>query len=81
MIVLKLLDLYALILLARVILSWVNPDPYNPIVRFLRSATDPVLVPLQRIIPPIGGIIDITPLIALLLIQLIKRLIIQSLYF
>ena len=81
MILLKLLDLYSLILFVRIILSWVQPDPYNPIIRFLHAVTDPILIPLRRIIPPIGGMIDLSPLVAFLLIGLLKRLIIHSLYY
>ena len=73
-ILIKLLSFYQLILLARVLISWVQPDPYNPIVRFLHSMTDPILVPLRRIIPPLGGMIDLSPMIAMLLIQLIIQL-------
>ncbi len=74
----RLLDLYGLILFIRILLSWVNPDPYSPVMRFLRRATDPVLLPLRRIIPPIGGMIDISPMIALLLIHLLKRMLIST---
>jgi YggT family protein len=59
--------LYYWVLIARVLLSWVNPDPYNPIVQFLVRATDPVLTPLRRIIPPLG-MIDISAMVAILLI-------------
>ncbi|MDX9703821.1 MAG: YggT family protein [Candidatus Auribacterota bacterium] len=76
MLLIKLLNLYQLILLARVLISWVSPDPYNPIVRFLYSVTDPILVPLRRIIPPLGGMIDLSPMIAMLLIQLIIQLLV-----
>ncbi|MCE5387618.1 MAG: YggT family protein [Acidithiobacillus sp.] len=58
----------------RAILTWVQPDPYNPIVRFLDRVTSPILQPLQRHIPPMGGI-DFSPLVALLLIQLAKLLV------
>jgi len=74
----RLLDLYGLILFVRILMSRGNPDPYNPIMRFLRSATDPILLPLRRIIPPIGGMIDISPMIALLLIHLLKRMLIST---
>ena len=50
--------IYIFIIIARAILSWVNPDPYNPIVRFLHSATDPVLYKIQRWIPMTFGGID-----------------------
>ncbi len=73
-ILIKLLSFYQLILLARVLISWIQPDPYNPIVRFLYSMTDPILAPLRRVIPPLGGMIDLSPMIAMLLIQLIIQL-------
>lgn len=74
----RLLDLYGLILFVRILMSWVNPDPHNPIMRFLRSATDPILLPLRRVIPPLGGMIDISPMVALLLIHLLKRMLIST---
>ena len=51
-----LLSVYIWLIVGRAILSWVNPDPYNPIVRFLYSATEPVLGFARRYIPPIGGL-------------------------
>ncbi|MCB1194903.1 YggT family protein [bacterium] len=81
MILVQLLELYSLILFIRIIISWVHPDPYNPIVRFLYGVTDPVLNPLRRLIPPLGGMIDLSPLAAFLIIHLLKMLIIKSLYY
>ena len=57
--------LLAFAILARALLSWVRPDPYNPIVRALNAITDPILEPLRRIIPRMG-MMDITPLVALI---------------
>jgi YggT family protein len=84
-----LFDLYRLIELAltllfwaiflRAILSWVQPDPYNPIVRFLRRVTDPILLPLQRHLPSLGNI-DISPLVAMLLIEAAKMLLPRLLF-
>ncbi|WP_248884684.1 YggT family protein [Acidithiobacillus acidisediminis] len=78
-----LFDLYRLLELAltllfwaiflRAILSWVQPNPYNPIVRFLDRVTDPILRPLQRHLPNLGGI-DLSPLVAMLLIEAAKML-------
>ncbi len=73
----RLLDLYGLILFIRILSSWVNPDPHSQIMQFLRAATDPILLPLRRIIPPLGGMIDISPMVALLLIHLLKRMLIS----
>jgi YggT family protein len=51
------LNLYMWIIIARAVISWVNPDPYNPIVRFLYSITDPVLLAIRRRLPlSFGGI-------------------------
>ncbi|MCY4262362.1 MAG: YggT family protein, partial [Candidatus Dadabacteria bacterium] len=66
-----LLSVYIWIIVGRAILSWVNPDPYNPIVRFLYSATEPVLGLARRYIPPIGSI-DLSPIVVLLLIVFVK---------
>ena len=55
------LSLYMFVIIARAVISWVNPDPYNPIVRILHSLTDPILYPIRRKIdsPEIKG--DFTP--------------------
>lgn len=68
------LSIYIWIIIARALVSWVNLDPYHPIVRFLYRTTEPVLAPFRRIIPPIAGI-DITPAIVIFIIFLIKNLI------
>ncbi len=67
------LTIYAWIIIARALISWVNPDPYNPIVQFLGKVTEPVLTSIKRIIPVHLGIgIDISPLIALLFIYMLQ---------
>ena len=66
----SLAQLYVFILIGRVICSWVNADPYNPIVRFIVVATEPVLVRIRRVIPPLAGL-DFAPLIAILIVQLV----------
>lgn len=75
-----LLTIYWWILLVRALISWVNPDPNNPIVIFLQRATEPVLEPIRRIAPPerLGGI-DLSPLIAMLAIIFIRIFLVQSL--
>lgn len=67
------------LIIARAILSWVNPDPNNPIVRFLRSSTEPLLQPIQRRIPPIGGTIDLSPLILIFLLYFLQYALVGSL--
>jgi len=74
-----LLTTFLILLFVRAIISWVNPDPYNPIVRFLIASTDPILRPIQKIIPPIGGGFDLSPLIALLIIYFLKAALAQTL--
>ncbi len=66
------LTIYIWIIIARAIISWVNPDPYHPLVRFLYRVTEPVLAPVRRIIPPIAGI-DISPVIVIFVIFFIQN--------
>ncbi len=71
-------------IIIRVLLSWIpGLPPYNPIVRFLVSVTDPVLEPARRVIPPIG-MIDISPIVVLFVLQLVREFLIRfllNLYF
>ena len=75
-----LLDLYSYVVIAAALISWVSPDPYNPIVRFLRQVTEPVLAPVRRLLPPwkTGGL-DLSPVIVLIAIQLVERVILPAL--
>lgn len=62
------------LILIRVLITWIpNLDPFNPIVRLLRQATDPILEPARRIIPPIGGL-DISPIVVILILQGLQML-------
>lgn len=72
-------QIYIFIVIARAIVSWVSPDPYNPIVRFLYQATDPVLYRIRRIIPSQFGGIDFSPIILLLGLSLVRRLLLELL--
>ncbi len=76
------LTLYLWILIARIVISWVNADPYNPIVQFLLSVTDPVLDALRRVMPfpTTVGYIDLTPLLLMLIIQFLKIFLVGNLY-
>jgi YggT family protein len=74
-----LLDVYKWIVIIAAIISWVNPDPYNPIVRFLYSVPEPVLRPIRRLIGGRLGPIDISPLIVILAIIFIQKFLISSL--
>ena len=73
------LNIYMWIIIARAIISWVSPSPYNPIVQFLYRATEPVLMYARRIIPPIGGTLDLSPIIVLLVIIFLREFLVESL--
>lgn len=67
--------IYIFILVGRAVISWVNPDPYNSIVRFLHAATDPVLSRIQRYVPLQFGGMDFTPLVLLLALSFCQRIV------
>ena len=73
------LRLYMFIVIARALISWVNPDPYNPIVRFLYNATEPLLYRVRRALPIFAGGIDFSPLIVLVAIYFLQIFLVQSL--
>ncbi len=73
------LSLYMWLIIARAILSWVNPDPYNPIVRFLYSVTEPVLYAIRRRLPVFFGGIDFSPMIVILVIIFLDSFVVPSL--
>lgn len=73
-----LLWLYMWIVIIRALISWVNPDPYNPIVRFLYQATEPVLYRVRRYLPYTGGI-DFSPLIVILIIIFLQTFLVNTL--
>ena len=67
--------LLSLAILARVLLSCVRVSPYHPAVEFLYRITEPILAPLRRVIPPVG-MVDISPIIAMLLLQIIQQVLV-----
>jgi YggT family protein len=70
---------YMWIIIARAVISWVSPDPYNPIVQFLYRATEPVLEPIRRRLPGGGFGIDFSPLIVILAIYFLDEFLVRSL--
>lgn len=70
--------LYMWIIIARALISWVNPDPWNPIVQFLDRATEPVLAPIRRWMGWRMGI-DLSPIIAILILTFLQFAVVQSL--
>ena len=73
------LQIYMWVIIARAILSWVSPDPYNPIVRFIHNITEPVLYQVRKRIPALMGGIDFSPIIVLLAILFLQHFVVQSL--
>lgn len=70
----KLIGLYEIALLVRIVLSWVPHNPYNQAIRFLYKITDPVLNPVRKLIPPIRGI-DFSPVIVFFALGILKRMV------
>ena len=67
-----LLELYKWVIIISAVISWVNPDPYNPIIKFLYAATEPVLRPIRQFIGNRLGPIDISPLIVIVIILVLQ---------
>lgn len=69
------LQIYSWVLVARALISWIpNLDPYNPGVQVLYKITEPVLEPIRRLIPPLGGVMDISMIVAFFIIILLQQL-------
>lgn len=73
-----LLNIYLIAIIAQAVLSWVNPGTYNPVIGLLYSLTEPVLRPARRLLPPISGL-DLSPLIVVIGIQLLRMLLLPPL--
>ncbi|HXV63839.1 MAG TPA: YggT family protein [Vicinamibacteria bacterium] len=70
----QLIDLYTVVVFVAVIISWLQLPPYNPIVRYTRMLTEPLLAPIRRILPPVAGL-DFSPLILLILLRMVRGII------
>lgn len=73
------LNIYLWIVIASAVLSWVNPDPYNPIVRFLRKATEPVFYQIRKHLPVTFGGMDMSPIVVFLVIIFLQNFLVKSL--
>jgi YggT family protein len=71
----NLIDLYSLVVLVAVILSWVPLDRHNPLVTITHALTEPVLAPIRRVLPPMGGL-DLSAMVLLFALQLLKGLLV-----
>lgn len=74
------LNIYMWVIIIRALLSWVNPDPYNPIVQVLTRLTEPVLRPIRKLVPPYKVGVDLSPLIAALIVVFLRAALIKTLY-
>ncbi|MGD2016055.1 MAG: YggT family protein [Desulfobacterales bacterium] len=73
------LTIFMWVVIARAVLSWVSPDPYNPIVRFIHQVTEPVLYQIRRRIPVSFGGIDFSPILVFLAIIFLQQFVVNSL--
>ncbi len=74
------LNIYLWVIIIRALISWVNPDQFNPIVQFLQRSTEPVLRPIRKLAPPYKVGIDLSPLIAILIIYFLQYAVVNTLY-
>jgi YggT family protein len=73
------INVYIWVIIARALISWVNPDPYNPIVRFLYRVTEPVLRMVRRRMPMLAGGLDLSPMIVILILYFIDWFVVSTL--
>ena len=71
----RIIDLYSLVVVVAVILSWIPLDRRNPVMTIARGLTEPVLAPIRNAIPPMGGL-DLSPMVLLITLQILKALLI-----
>ena len=74
------LSIYMWIIIGRAVVSWVNADPYNPIVRFLHNVTEPVLSAIRRRVPVFYSGIDFSPILVILAIVFLRAFVVQTLF-
>ena len=71
-------EIFSLLILARIVVSWLNLNPYNPIVQFLHNTTEPILAPVRRLLPA-TGMIDFSPMVVLIAALILQRVVVQIL--
>ena len=72
-----LIQLYSFVILARVLMSWINIDPYSPLARTIYDLTEPVLAPVRNLLPPAAGL-DFSPIIVIILLQVLQSLLVAT---
>lgn len=75
-----LIQLYIIVIIVRALISWVNPDPYNPIVRFLYRVTEPALRPIRHRLPTVAMGLDLSPIVLILILTLLQWYLVPMLY-
>ena len=75
-----LLQLYIIVIIVRALISWVNPDPYNPIVRFLYRVTEPAFRPIRHRLPTMAMGLDLSPIVLILILTLLQWYLVPMLY-
>ena len=73
------ITIYIWIIIIRALISWVSPDPFNPVVRFLYQATEPVLRPIRRSLPTYQIGLDLSPMIVIVALEIIDRFVLPTL--
>jgi len=78
--IMLILDIYTWVIIAAAVISWVTPNPYNPVVRLLRRVTEPVLAPIRQLLPPWKTFgLDFSPMIVILLLQWVVPVVLRAL--
>ena len=73
MLIASLIDLYSLVVIGAIIISWIQLPPSNPVANIIHRLTEPVLAPIRRVLPPMGGF-DFSPMVLLIGLQMVKGL-------
>lgn len=71
--IVNLINIYEIILIIRIVLSWIPHNRYHPLIQFVYRITEPVLSQARRIIPPIGGTLDLSPILVFVALEFLKR--------
>jgi len=80
MLLFDLIDLYSVVVFVAVVLSWLQLPHDNPLVRVARALTEPLLAPIRRVLPALGGV-DLSPMVLLILLQVFRRLMVRVVFF
>ena len=75
------IQFFIIVIIARAVISWVDADPYNGLVRFIHAVTEPLLSPIRKLMPPwrLNGI-DFSPMVAILILYFLRTFLISTLY-